>query len=134
MMLGTWSYFKAEGRVWTRSAFRLKCHPGPWTAKDSEFLKMSRDAFHAARGPRGAWPRGITFLAVHCEITELICADAAHAVRMPVIISKQNAETSHGINIAVDDCKTQGIEREKFRQITITATTDGGDRGPEDAA
>ena len=51
-----------------------------------------------------------------------------------VNISKQNAETSHGINIAVDDCKTQGIEREKFRQITITATTDGGDRGPEDAA
>jgi hypothetical protein len=41
---------------------------------------------------------------------------------------------SHGINIAVDDCKTQGIEREKFLQITITATTDGGDRGPEDAA
>jgi hypothetical protein len=26
------------------------------------------------------------------------------------------------------------IEREKFRQITTTATTDGGDRGPEDAA
>jgi hypothetical protein len=44
------------------------------------------------------------------------------------------AARQHGINIAVDDCKTQGIEREKFRQITITATTDGGDRGQEDAA
>jgi hypothetical protein len=33
-----------------------------------------------------------------------------------VNISKQHAKTSHGINIAVDDCKTQGIEREKFRK------------------
>jgi hypothetical protein len=35
-----------------------------------------------------------------------------------VNISKQKTETSHGLNIVVDDCKTQGIEREKFRQIT----------------
>jgi hypothetical protein len=63
-----------------------------------------------------------------------IGAERITAAGIIVTISKQHAETSHGINIAVDDCKTQGIEREKFRQITITATTDGGDRGPDDAA
>jgi hypothetical protein len=30
--------------------------------------------------------------------------------------SKQHAETSHGISIAVDDCKTQGMERENSKR------------------
>jgi hypothetical protein len=107
----------------------------PRTAEHSDVLQMATEAFYAAAGLPKKWPRCIAFLAVHCEITELMSADAARAVCV-LVLNPKHVKTSHGLNIVVDDCKTQGIEREKpeFWQSTITATTDGGDRGPEDAA
>jgi hypothetical protein len=45
---------------------------------------MATEAFYAAAGLPKEWPRGITFIAVHCEFTDLMSADAAHAVRVPV--------------------------------------------------
>ena len=49
----------------------------------------------SAAGPRDAWPRGITFISVHCEITELMSADAAHAVRIPVRVFLQPGDKTN---------------------------------------
>ena len=47
---------------------------------------MATEAFYAAAGLPKEWPRDITFLAVHCELAELMSADPslACAIRIPV--------------------------------------------------
>jgi hypothetical protein len=86
---GTVDYFEARGTAWM---FRcsLEVPPlsaslevPPQSAEDGDFLQMTSEAFHAAAGPKDMWSRGIAFLAVHCEIQELMSADPAHAVRIP---------------------------------------------------
>jgi hypothetical protein len=49
---GTRSYFEARGRMWT---FSGKLEVPPRTADDGDFLRMAREAFHAAAslGTRG---------------------------------------------------------------------------------
>jgi hypothetical protein len=61
---GTRDYFEARGTAWT---FRGLLEVPPRSAEDGDFLRMTSGAFHAAAGPQDAWPRGIAFLAVHCE-------------------------------------------------------------------
>jgi hypothetical protein len=56
---------------------------------------MTSEALHAATGPRDAWPRGIAFLAVHCEIQELMNADPVHAVLIPVRGFLQAGQLTH---------------------------------------
>jgi hypothetical protein len=68
---GNWSYFEDRRRVWT---FGGSGEVPPRTAEDGDFLQMASEAFYA-------WPGGIIFLAVHCEIAVLTSADAAHAVQ-----------------------------------------------------
>jgi hypothetical protein len=80
-MWGTLSYFDAEGSAW---GFHCTLKLPPLTAEHSDVLQMATEAFYAAAGLPKEWPRGIAFLAVHCEITDLMSADAAHAVRVPV--------------------------------------------------
>jgi hypothetical protein len=41
------------------------------------------------------WPCGITFLLVHCEITELMSADAVQSVRIPVRVFLQAGDTTN---------------------------------------
>jgi hypothetical protein len=89
---GTRSYFEARGRMWT---FSGKLEVPPRAADDGDFLRMAREAFHAAAGPRDAWPRGITFISVHCDITELMSADAAHAIKILVRIFLQAGDTTN---------------------------------------
>jgi hypothetical protein len=62
---------------WT---FRSSLEVQPRSAEDKDFLRMTSEAFHAAAGPRDVWLRGIGFLAVHCEIKELMSADPLHAM------------------------------------------------------
>jgi hypothetical protein len=80
-MWGTQSYFNAEGSAW---GFHSTLKLPPLTAEHSDVLQMATEAFYAAAGLPKEWPRSIAFLAVHYEITELMSADAAHAVRVPV--------------------------------------------------
>jgi hypothetical protein len=56
----------------------------PQTAEQSDILEIAREAFHAAAGLQNEWPRGIAFLVVHCEISEMMSADDASAIRIPV--------------------------------------------------
>jgi hypothetical protein len=81
LLATTWSYFEARGTVWT---FSRKLEVPPRTADDCNFLQRASEAFYAAAGHRDAWPRCITFISVHCEITELMSAYAANAVLIPV--------------------------------------------------
>jgi hypothetical protein len=89
---GTRDYLEARGTAWT---FRGSLEVQPRSAEDGDFLRMTRGAFHAAAGSQDAWPRGIAFLAVHCEIQELMSADPAHAVRIPVRGFLQAGQSTH---------------------------------------
>jgi hypothetical protein len=86
---GTVDYFEARGTAWMFRcslevpALSASLEVPPQSAEDEDFLRMTSKAFHAAAGPKDVWPRGIAFLAVHCEIQELMSADPAHAVRIP---------------------------------------------------
>jgi hypothetical protein len=68
-------YIKARGTVWT---FLGSLKVPPRTAEDGHFpvmfLRMAKEAVHPTAGPRDAWSRGISFLAVHCKTAELISA------------------------------------------------------------
>jgi hypothetical protein len=70
-MSGTRSYIEARGRTRT---FRCLFEVPSRIAED--FLQVEREAFRvpAGLGQRDARPRSITFLAVHCEIAELMSA------------------------------------------------------------
>ena len=81
-MWGTRSYFDAEGKAWKfHGTLEL---PSRADGRGDDVLQIATEAFYAAAGVQNDWPSGIAFLTVHCEITELMCADEAHAVRMPV--------------------------------------------------
>jgi hypothetical protein len=56
----------------------------PRTAEHRDVLEIAREAFHAAAGLPNEWLRGIAFLAVHCRISEMMNADDASAIRIPV--------------------------------------------------
>jgi hypothetical protein len=58
----------------------------PRTAEHSDIQQMAREAFHSAAGLPNEWLRCISFLAVHCEIADLMNADAALAVQIPVLV------------------------------------------------
>lgn len=78
-MWGNRSYFDARGRAWV---FEGKITLPPQTSEDEDIPHMAREAFHAAAGLPHARPSGIKFLAVHCDITELLTADPAHERRV----------------------------------------------------
>ena len=81
-MWGTRSYFDAEGKAWEfHGTLEL---PSRADGRGDDVLQIATEAFYAAAGVQNDWPSGIAFLTVHCDITELMCADEAHAVRMPV--------------------------------------------------
>jgi hypothetical protein len=56
-------------------------------AEHRDILQLATGAFYAAAGLPNEWPRGITFLAVQCEIAELMCADPSleRAIQIPVL-------------------------------------------------
>jgi hypothetical protein len=82
-MWGTRSYFDARGYAWE---FHGTLELPSRAAEHSDILQMATEAFYAAAGLPKEWPRDITFLAVHCEIAEVMCADPARAraIRIPV--------------------------------------------------
>ena len=80
-MWGTQSYFDAHGTAWM---FNGLLEVPPRTAEDCDILQMAREAFNAAAGLPDARPRGLKFLAVHCDIAELMSADDASGVRIGV--------------------------------------------------
>jgi hypothetical protein len=82
-MWGTRSYFDARASAW---GFDGKLELPTRTAQHSDVLEMAREAFHAAAGlpSPNKWPRGMAFLAVHCEISEMMSADNASAIRIPL--------------------------------------------------
>jgi hypothetical protein len=82
-MWGTRSYFDARGTAWE---FHGTLELPSRTAEHSDVLQMATEAFYAAAGLPKEWPRDITFLAVHCEIAEVMCADPARAraIRIPI--------------------------------------------------
>ena len=79
-MWGTLSLFDTRASAW---GFDVKLELPPLTAKHSDVLEIARKAFHAAAGLPNEWPRGIAFLAVHREISEMMSADDASAIRIP---------------------------------------------------
>jgi hypothetical protein len=81
-MWGTLSLFDTRASAW---GFDVKLELPPLTAKHSDVLEIAREAFHAAAGLPNEWPRGISFLAVHCEMSEMMSADDASAIRIPVL-------------------------------------------------
>jgi hypothetical protein len=82
-MWGTRSYFDAEGSAW---GFDGKLELPSRTAEHGagDVLELAREAFHAAAGLPIEWPSGIAFLVVQCEILEMMSADDASAIRIPV--------------------------------------------------
>jgi len=82
-MWGTRSYFDARGYAWE---FHGTLELPSRAAEHSDILQMATEAFYAAAGLPKEWPRDITFLAVHCEIAEVMCADPARAraIRIPI--------------------------------------------------
>jgi hypothetical protein len=61
-------------------------------------------------------------------------AEPITATNIMVNISKLHAGTSYGIKNGGQECKMQGIKREKFTGITIWARTDSGYHCLEDAS
>ncbi len=82
-MWGTRSYFNARGSAWE---FHCTLELPSRAAAHIDILQMATEAFYAAAGLPNEWPSGITFLAVHCKIAELMCTDPARAraIRIPV--------------------------------------------------
>jgi len=80
-MWGTRSYFNAHGKAWM---FTGSLEVPPRTAEDCDILQLAREAFNAAARLPDARPSGLNFLAVHCEIAELMSADDANGVRIGV--------------------------------------------------
>ena len=78
---GTRSYFDALGTAWM---FNGSLEVPPRTSEDFDILQMAREAFNAAAGLLDARPSGLKFLAVHCDIAELMSADDASGVRIGV--------------------------------------------------
>ncbi len=77
----TQSFLDAQASAWV---FDSKLELPPQTAKHSDVLEIAREAFHAAAGLPHEWPRGIAFLAVHCEISKMMSADDASVIQIPV--------------------------------------------------